>query len=228
MLHLLHIKLQGNIKGNKRIKKGFTLVELVISIAIGATLILGTYNVLAQSLATIQDTTVAGTMDNYASAIQKRIRRELISSKYINLASTRHTSNTIKTGISGNQGYNYKNIYYANENELHYGIIYNQTENRISVAYYPEFNRYLSPEQQEFREIIVVFSEDGANGVKLEDFKWSIDEYNVSAELYNNPDYAETPTKMVKYQFTLSKYYTNGKPPLKKTYYFTEVLECAV
>lgn len=228
MLRLPLIKLQDSFKRNKKFRKGFTLVELIISLAIGATLIMGTYNVLSQSLVTIQQTTVAGTMDNYASAIQKKVRRELISAKYINLASTRHASNIIKTGINGLQGYNYKNIYYANENELHYGIIYNQAEDRISVVYYPELNRYLPPAQQEFREISVVFSEEGANGVILEDFKWNIDEYSITADLYNNPDYASSPTKMIKYQFTLTKYYTNGKAPLKKTYYFTEVLECAI
>lgn len=228
MLRLPHIKHQENIKIKKTLRKGFTLVELIISMAIGSTLILGTYNVFSQSLSTIHETTVAGTMDNYASSIQKRIRRELISSKYINLASTRHSSNVIKANITGNQGYNYKNIYYANENELNYGIVYNQADDRISVVYYPELNRYLPPAQQEFREIKVVFSEEGANGVILEDFKWNIDEYNITADLYNNPDYASTPTKMVKYQFTLTKYYSSGKSPLKKTYYFTEVLECAV
>lgn len=62
-------------------KKSFTLVELIISLAIGATLIMGTYNVLGQSIATINETTVAGTMDNYAHGIQKRIRQELISAK---------------------------------------------------------------------------------------------------------------------------------------------------
>lgn len=228
MLHLLHTKQQENTKNKRTLRKGFTLVELIISLAIGATLILGTYNVLSQSLGTIHETTVAGTMDNYASAIQKRIKRELISAKYINLASTRHNSNIIKTGVLGNQGYNYTNMYYANENELNYGIIYNEADARISVVYYPELNRYLPPASQEFREISVVFSEEGANGVILENFKWDIDEYNVSAELYNNPDYASTPTKMVKYQFTLTKYHTSGKAPLKKTYYFTEVLECAI
>ena len=226
MLHLPLIKHQENTK--YKAKRAFTLVELIISLSIGATLILATYNVLTQSLGTIHETTVAGTMDNYANAIQKRIRRELITSKYINLASVKHKSNIIDNNISGNQGYNYKNIYYANENELNYGIIYNESEARISVAYYPELNRHLPPAQQEFREIKVVFSEEGANGVILEDFKWNIDDYSVTTENYNNPDYATTSTKMIKYQFTLTKNYTSGKSPLKKTYCFTEVLECAI
>lgn len=209
-------------------KKSFTLVELIISLAIGATLIMGTYNVLGQSIATINETTVAGTMDNYAHGIQKRIRQELISAKYLNLASINHESNIIDNSIVGVQGYNYSDMFYANEHNLNYGIIFNDVDKRISVAYYPELNRYSPPSEQEFREIKVVFSEEGANGVKIDDFKWNIDEYTVSAEDYNNPDYAETPTKMVKYQFTLTKNYSNGRKPLKKTYYFTEVLECAI
>ena len=216
------------MKSTTKFKKSFTLIELIVGLSIGATLIMGTYNVLGQSLATIHETTVAGTMDNYAHGIQKRIRQELISARYLNLASINHESNLIDDTVVGTQGFNYKNMFYANENELNYGIIYNESEARVSVAYYPELNRNLPPSKQEFREIKVIFSEEGANGVKIDNFKWNIDEYSVSAENYNNPDYADTSTKMVKYQFTLTKNYSNGKKPLIKTYYFTEVLECAI
>ena len=213
---------------SSKFKKSFTLVELIISLSIGAILVLGTFNVLGQSLATIQETTVAGTMDNYAYSIQKRIRRELVTSKYLNVASIKNEFNVIDKTIVGNQGYNYKGIFYGNKDELNYGIVFNESENRVSVAYYPELNRYLPSSEQEFQELIVIFSEESSNGVKIEDFKWNIDEYSVTAENYNNPDYSESPTKMVRYQFSLTKNYGNGKSPLKKVYYFTEVLECAI
>lgn len=228
LLRLIHTKPQENTTNKSSFKKGFTLVELIISISIGATLILGTYSVLSQSLATIHESIVAGTMDNYAYSIQSKIKSELISAKYINLASNNHSSNLIDSSISGNQGYNYKNLYYANENNLNYGIIYHESEKRISVVFYPELNRYLPPSQQEFREISSIFSEAGADGVLISDFKWNIDTYTTNIDIYTNPDYISTPAKMVKYQFTLTKNYTSGKVPLKKTYYFTEVLECAI
>ena len=228
MLHLRHTNQLENTNTTTKLRKSFTLVELIISLAVGTTLIIGTSNVLAQSLSTINETMVAGTMDNHAYGIQQKIRNELISARYINLASTRNVANKQDATLSGNQGYNYKNMYYANEMDLNFGIIYDENEKGIYVRYFPQFDRDLTSAQQHSKDISVIFKEDNSDGVKIENFKWNIDDYRMSAQIYDNPDYVDTPTKMVKYQVTLRKNYSNGKTPLVKTYYFTEVLECAI
>lgn len=225
MLRLLHTNQQENINKRTVLKKSFTLVELIVSLAIGTILIMGSYNVLMQSLETISNTSVAGTMDNYAFAIQKKIRSELISAKYIDLAATTNNSNTI---VEEDGRIAYENLFYANKDELNFGIIYNESEGRVSSAYFPQLNRLLPVEEQEFREVKLIFSEEGANGVSIDNIKWFIDDYNVNAENYNNPDYNENPSRLISYQITLRKNYSNGKKdPLVKVYNFKEVLECA-
>lgn len=225
MLRLLHTNQQENINKRTVLKKSFTLVELIVSLAIGTILIMGSYNVLMQSLETISTTSVAGTMDNYAFAIQKKIRSELISAKYIDLAATTNNSNTI---VEEDGRIAYENLFYANKDELNFGIIYNESEGRVSSAYFPQLNRLLPVEEQEFREVKLIFSEEGANGVSIDNIKWFIDDYNVNAENYNNPDYNENPSRLISYQITLRKNYSNGKKdPLVKVYNFKEVLECA-
>lgn len=225
MLRLLHINQQENINKKYVFKKSFTLVELIVSLAIGATLIIGSYNVLMQSLETISTTTVAGTMDNYAFAIQKKIRSELITAKYIDLAATTNNSNIV---IEENGRVAYENLFYANKDELSFGIIYNETEGRVSTSYFPQLNKLLPAKDQEFREVKLIFSEEGANGVTIDSIKWYIDDYNVNAENYKNPDYNENPSRLISYQVTLRKSYSNGKKdPLIKVYNFKEVLECA-
>lgn len=225
MLRLLHINQPENINKRVVLKKSFTLVELIVSLAIGTTLILGSYNVLMQSLETISTTSVAGTMDNYAFAIQKKIRSELITAKYIDLAATTNNSNTI---VEEDGRIAYENLFYANKDELNFGIIYNEAEGRVSSAYFPQLNRLLPAEDQEFREIKLIFSEEGTNGVTIDNIKWFIDDYNVNAENYTNPDYNENPSRLISYQITLRKSYSNGKKdPLIKVYNFKEVLECA-
>lgn len=225
MLRLRHINLLENTNKKRMFKKSFTLIELIVSLAIGSTLVLGTFNVLTQSLETISNTMVVGTMDNYAYSIQKKIRSELIVAKYIDLAATTNNSN-VNTDASG--VISYENIFYANTNQLSYGIIYNKAEGRISAAYFPQLNRLLPINQQEFRETKLIFSEKGSNGVKIDSIKWFISDYNVNSENYNNPDYCEEPSRLITYQITLRKDYTNGKKdPLIKVYNFREVLECA-
>jgi len=224
--HLPHINQQENTNKKHVLKKSFTLVELIVSLAIGTTLIMGSFNVLTQSLETISNTTVAGTMDNYAFAIQKKIRSELITAKYIDLATTTNVSNRI---VEQNGQIAYKNLFYANQNELNFGIIYNDTEGRISAAYFPQLNKLLPAQDQEFREVKLMFSEEGANGVSIDSIKWYIDDYNVNAETYHNPDYTSNPSRLISYQVTLRKNYSNGnKNPLIKVYNFKEVLECAL
>lgn len=226
MLRLLHTNQQENINNKYVMKKSFTLVELIISLAIGTTLIMGSYNVLTQSLETISTTTVAGTMDNYAFAIQKKIRSELITAKYIDLATTTNSSNIL---IAEQGRIAYKNLFYANKNELNFGIIYNETEGRVSAAYFPQLNKLLPVQDQEFREIKLIFSKEAANGVTIDSIKWYMDDYNLNAETYNNPDYAKNPSRLISYQVTLRKDYASGtKAPLIKVYNFKEVLECAL
>lgn len=228
MLRLVHTNQQENTKYLNKYRKSFTLVELIVSISIGAILILGTYNVLGQSLNTISLTSVAGTMDNYANSIQKKIRSELITAKYIDLGAMNHSSNVIDANLgNGTIKRSYKNIYYANKNQLNFGIVTNELEKRVSIAYYPQLDRLQPAADQEFKETKVVFSEEGSNGVKLVDIKWNIDNYHVSADDYISPDYNENPSRLVSYQITLRKDYTNGREPLVKVYNFKEVLECA-
>lgn len=226
MLRLLHINQQENINKKFILKKSFTLVELIVSLAIGTTLIMGSFNVLTQSLETISATTVAGTMDNYAFAIQKKIRSELITAKYIDLATTTNASNIL---VEENGRIVYKNLFYANKNELNFGIIYNEAEGRVSAAYFPQLNKLLPVQDQVFREVKLIFSEEGANGVTIDGIKWYMDDYNVNAENYNNPDYNKNPSRLISYQVILRKSYSNGKKdPLIKVYNFKEVLECAL
>lgn len=226
MLRLLHINQQENINKKFILKKSFTLVELIVSLAIGTTLIMGSFNVLTQSLETISATTVAGTMDNYAFAIQKKIRSELITAKYIDLATTTNASNIL---VEENGRIVYKNLFYANKNELNFGIIYNEAEGRVSAAYFPQLNKLLPVQDQVFREVKLIFSEEGANGVTIDGIKWYMDDYNVNAENYNNPDYNKNTSRLISYQVILRKSYSNGKKdPLIKVYNFKEVLECAL
>ena len=199
---------------------------MIISLAIGTTLVLGTYNVLTQSLETISTTTVAGTMDNYAFAIQQKIRSELITAKYIDLATTTNDSNIF---IEENGRIAYKHLFYANKNQLKFGIIYNEEKGRISVTYLPTFNRLLPIKDQVLQEIKLIFSEEGANGVTIDSIKWYIDDYNVNIETYKHPDYAKQPSRLIQYQVVLRKSYANGKKdPLIKVYNFKEVLECTL
>lgn len=187
---------------------------------------MGSFNVLTQSLETISATTVAGTMDNYAFAIQKKIRSELITAKYIDLATTTNASNIL---VEENGRIVYKNLFYANKNELNFGIIYNEAEGRVSAAYFPQLNKLLPVQDQVFREVKLIFSEEGANGVTIDGIKWYMDDYNVNAENYNNPDYNKNPSRLISYQVILRKSYSNGKKdPLIKVYNFKEVLECAL
>lgn len=213
MLRLPHSNQQENTSLFKKYKKAFTIIEIIIALSIGSVLIMITYNVLGQSLKTINETTVAGTMDNYAYNIQKQIRKELINAKYLDIASIKNNAVITKDNEE------IHNIYYANESSLIYGIMYDENLKRIFVVF--------NPQDSENKEISVIFNEAGSNGVKLKDFKWNIDDYSVNTDDFNAPDFNAKPSRLIKYQFTLTKNYPNGKQ-LEKTYHFKEVLENAI
>lgn len=227
MLHLIHINQQENMKLNKRIKKGFTLIELIICLAIGSGLIAITYNVMAQSLETMNSTVVAGTMDNYAFSIQQKIRKQLVTAKYIDMGSLNNSLDKITITDGGVSKVYYKNLYYVNENDLVFGIIMNNDDSKLSVIFYPQLNDLVPVEKQEFREIESIFNEANANGIKIMNIRWDIEDYTSSAYDYNNPDFNSNPSKLIKYQITLQKTYPSKKEPFIKTYHFREVLECA-
>lgn len=228
MLHLPHTNQQENMKLNRRIKKGFTLVELIICLAIGSGLIAITYNVMSQSLETLNSTVVAGTMDNYAFSIQQKIRKQLITAKYIDLGSLNNSLDKITITNGGVSKVYYKNLYYVNENNLVFGIIMNDDDSKLSVIFYPQLNDFVPVEEQEFREVEPIFDEANSNGIKIMNIRWDIEDYGVSANEYNNPDYNSNKSKIIKYQITLQKTYPSKKEPFIKTYHFREVLECAV
>lgn len=228
MLRLLRINQQENMKQNKKMKKGFTLVELIICLAIGSGLIAITYNVMAQSLETLNSTVVAGTMDNYAFSIQQKIRNQLVTAKYIDIGSLSNSLDKITITEGGVSKVYYKNLYYVNENNLVFGIIMNDDDSKLSVIFYPQLNDLVPAEQQAFREVEAIFNENNSNGVKIMNIRWDIEDYSVSADDYNNPDYNGNKSKIINYQITLQKVYPSKKEPFIKTYHFREVLECAI
>ena len=221
MLHLLHTSQLENTKNNK-LRKTFSMVEIIIGLAIGSVLIFMTYNVLSQSLKTTNDTIVMGTMDNYAHSIQKRIRKNLITARYIDVASMQQTTNIITDPTSTDV--RYSNLYFANEDELRFSFEFDTTSRVWNYVYYPQG---ITIDGGDTRIMEVLFDENNSNGVEISNIKWSLDNYHVTAAEYNQPDYSKRPTRLVSYQFTLSKTNTYGER-LEKTYHFKEVLDCAI
>ena len=92
----------------QKIRKGFTLVEVIIAISLGSMLIVVTHNSFSNILSTLNETSVRGTMDNYADSIRKQIRNELLSAQNIEARITRAKANRVD--ISGTTGEKYDSI----------------------------------------------------------------------------------------------------------------------
>lgn len=214
MLHLRRTKHQNNISHNK-IKKSFTMIEIITAITVASIIVLITFQVLSQCLSTLNDSTTIGSMDNAAYNIHVLINKELAGAKDVDIPNTKSHFITKDSKVV------YQNLYYTNSDNYSYAIICtpNKKGNNIDIVYSP-----LTKESQVIKNI---FDSSNSNRVKVTEFKFFIDSYDINNldKIKLNSDFYSSPSRLIKYQFTLE----NSKPDgivNTKTYFFEEGLIC--
>lgn len=214
MLNYLRTKL-------RKTRRAFTLIEVIIAMSVGSVLVLTTYNSFLNIITTLNETSVLGTMDNYADSIKIKIRNELLVAENIETRLTRVKAKSVGTTTTDEK---YDSLYYRSSVGLGTAIKVTNTpiEDRTDIVS-SSLDIVFVGNQTNGRVLKNIFNSTASNGVYIENLFFDISKLDAKG---GNLDMNKDESNLLQYQFTLVKFYPNGEE-LKKTYHFKELIECS-
>lgn len=205
----------------RKTRKAFTLIEVIIAMSVGSVLVLTTYNSFLNIITTLNETSVLGTMDNHADSIRIKLRNELLTAENIETRLTRIKAKSVGTAATDEK---YDSLYYRSSEG---------TGNVIKVTNTPIADRtdivnssldiVFVGNQAKDRVLKNIFNSTASDGVYIENMFFDISKVDAKG---GNLDMNSDESNLLSYQFTLVKFYPNGKD-IKKTYHFKELIECS-
>lgn len=231
MLNYIATKLQ-------KTRKSFTLIEVIIAMTLGSIIILMVYNSFLNIITSLNETSIQGTMDNYADSIRNQIRNELIVSQGMDTRLTRLKSKE----IPGSNQMKYSSLYYTSSDGI--GCVIGLSNTVLNPTtpidiINDKLQIYISGSQSTPRILKTIFDSESSNNIYITEFFFDITDLDTvkasSSGKLPNLDKLKAKTSLLTIQFTLNKYnpsagkdkYGNYMNEVSKTYRFKELIECS-